>query len=75
VEDKAVGRDSFVFDDRAQRVTENALLYEIFKSLHEDKSIKVRPDSLEFFAAGNSTGKRFGAARDRGAIFADTGRF
>jgi hypothetical protein len=39
---------SFVFDDRAQRVKENALLYEIFKWLHEDKSIKVRPDSLEF---------------------------
>jgi uncharacterized protein DUF3800 len=39
---------SFVFDDRAQRVKENALLYEIFRQLHDDESIKVRPESLDF---------------------------
>jgi hypothetical protein len=39
---------SYVFDERPQRIAENSLLYEIFRSLHEDKSIEVRPESLKF---------------------------
>jgi hypothetical protein len=48
-EEKAGGRRiSYVFDGREQRIKENSLLFEIFRSLHEDKSIKAHPESLDF---------------------------
>ena len=39
---------TYVFDKRPHREMENSLIFEVFRSLHEDKSITVEPVSLDF---------------------------
>jgi len=55
-EEKAGGTSiSYVFDERPQRIKENSLLFEIFRSLRDDKSIRAHPTSLDFAVFGLST--------------------
>jgi hypothetical protein len=39
---------AYIFDKRPHREKENSLIFEVFRSLHEDESIRVKPVSLDF---------------------------
>jgi hypothetical protein len=39
---------AYIFDERPHRAKENGLIFEIFRSLHEDEAIKPQPVSLNF---------------------------